>query len=364
MTRKTTSGPVTVSQDAPGAPRAAPASGRPPAMGDVARLAGVSHQTVSRVLNDHPNVRAETRDRVLSAIEQLGYRRNTVARALVTRRTGAIGVVTEDSPLYGPTMTLIALENAARGQGMYVSVATVTRWDVATVQGSLEHYMDQGVDGVVVIASHDEAVRAVQSFRARVPVVMVGPAELDGDIPTVAVNQYAGARLATRHLLDLGHTDVLHVAGPQVWLDARSRSRGWHDTMLQAGLRPRDPVPGDWTASTGFRIGKELVERDRTGEDRLPTAVFAANDQLALGLLHAFAESGVRVPHDVSVVGYDDVEGAAHFFPPLTTVRPDFVELGRRCLDQLVAAMAGEPAEPVLVRASLAVRASSGRPRS
>lgn len=332
-------------------------------MSDVAQVAGVSHQTVSRVLNDHPNVRPETRARVLAAIDQLGYRRNTAARALVTRRTGAIGVVTEDSPLYGPTMTLIALENAARSGGMYVSVATVTRWDVATVQASLEHYMDQGVDGVVVIASHDEAVRAVQSFRARVPVVMVGPAELDGDIPTVAVNQYAGARLATRHLLDLGHTDVLHVSGPSVWLDARSRARGWHDTMRQAGLDPRPPVPGDWTASTGFRIGKDLVARDRAGEERLPTAVFAANDQLALGLLHAFAESGVRVPHDVSVVGYDDVEGAAHFFPPLTTVTPDFVELGRQCLDQLVAAMAGEPAEPALVRASLTVRSSSGRPR-
>ncbi|MFC8193746.1 LacI family DNA-binding transcriptional regulator [Cellulomonas sp. NPDC057328] len=333
-------------------------------MGDVAQVAGVSHQTVSRVLNDHPNVRPETRARVLAAIEQLGYRRNTAARALVTRRTGAIGVVTEDSPLFGPTMTLIALENAARGQGMYVSVATVTRWDVATVQASLEHYLDQGVDGVVVIASHDEAVRAVRSYPTHVPVVMVGPADLDGDVHTAAVDQYAGARLATRHLLDLGHTDVLHVAGPDVWLDARARARGWHDAMLQRGLRPRAPVAGDWTASTGFRIGSRLVTADRTGEDRLPTAVFAANDQLALGLLHAFAEAGVRVPHDVSVVGYDDVEGAAHFFPPLTTVTPDFAALGRRCLDQLVRAMAGEPPEPALVGASLTVRASSAAPRA
>jgi DNA-binding LacI/PurR family transcriptional regulator len=339
---------------------------RPPAMSDVAELAGVSHQTVSRVINDLPNVSEKTRQRVLSAIDQLGYRPNTAARALVTRRTGAIGVITEDSPLFGPTMTLIALENAARSQGLYVSVATATRWDVPTVRASLEHYMDQGVDGVVVIASHDEAVRAVQGYSTRVPIVMVGPTDLGGDVHTVAVNQYAGARLATRHLIDLGHSDIVHVSGPDVWLDARSRERGWRDAMLQAGLRARDPFPGDWTASTGYRIGKYLVGLDRDAaapDDRLPTAVFAANDQLALGLLRAFAEAGLHVPRDISVVGYDDVEGSAFFFPPLTTVAPDFVGLGRRCLEQMVAAMAGEPAEPALVGASLTVRASTGNPR-
>ncbi|WP_337061350.1 LacI family DNA-binding transcriptional regulator [Kineococcus sp. G2] len=338
--------------------RTARGTDRAPAMSDVAQVAGVSHQTVSRVLNGHPNVRPETRERVLSAISQLGYRRNTAARALVTRRTGAIGVVTEDSPLYGPTMTLIALENAARGQGVYVSVATVTRWDVPGVQASLEHFLDQGVDGVVVIASHDEAVRAVQDYRSRVPVVMVGPSELDGGVRTVAVNQYAGARLATRHLIEHGHTDIVHVSGPPVWLDARARARGWRDAMLQSGLEPGEPLAGDWTASTGFRIGKELIERSAARP--LPTAVFAANDQLALGLLHAFAESGVSVPREVSVVGFDDVEGSAHFFPPLTTVTPDWAALGRRCLEQMVAALDGGTGEPVLVRTGLTVRASSG----
>lgn len=353
--------------DAGSSPAGDPARARrPPAMSDVAERAGVSHQTVSRVINDHPNVSAKTRQRVQAAIDELGYRPNTAARALVTRRTGAIGVITEDSPLFGPTMTLIALENAARSQGLYVSVATATRWDVPTVRAALEHYLDQGVDGVVVIASHDEAVRAVQGYHARVPVVMVGPTDLDGDVYTAAVNQYAGARLATRHLIELGHVDIAHVSGPSVWLDARSRERGWRDALLQAGLPVREPFPGDWTASTGFRIGKYLVGLDRDAtrpDDRLPTAVFAANDQLALGLLRAFAEAGLRVPQDISVVGYDDVEGSAYFFPPLTTVAPDFSALGRRCLEQMVAAMAGEPPRPALVGASLTVRASTARPR-
>ncbi|PRY14063.1 LacI family DNA-binding transcriptional regulator [Kineococcus rhizosphaerae] len=335
---------------------------RPPAMSDVAKLAGVSHQTVSRVLNDHPNVKPATRQRVQEAIAELGYRRNEAARALVTRRTGAIGVITEDSPLYGPTMTLIAVENAARSQGTYVSVATVTRWEVATVQATLEHFLDQGVDGVVVIASHDEAVRAVKDYSRRVPVVMVGPSQVSGGIHTVAVDQYSGAGLAVGHLIDLGHRDIVHVSGPRVWLDARARERGWLDALLQAGLATSDPLPGDWTASSGFRIGRELL--GRRDVQPLPTAVFTANDQLALGLLHAFADAGVPVPQEVSVVGYDDVEGSEHFFPPLTTVRPDWTALGARCLERMTAAIEGEPAEGVLVGARLVARASSGPART
>ncbi|GAA0317602.1 LacI family DNA-binding transcriptional regulator [Kineococcus aurantiacus] len=334
---------------------------RPPAMSDVAKLAGVSHQTVSRVLNDHPNVKPVTRQRVQAAIAELGYRRNEAARALVTRRTGAIGVITENSPLHGPTMTLIAIENAARSQGTYVSVATVTRWEVATVRATLEHFLDQGVDGVVVIASHDEAVRAVEDYSRRLPVVMVGPGRVSGGIHAVAVDQWSGAGLAVGHLLDLGHRDVVHVSGPREWLDARARERGWRDAVLRAGLEPRDPLPGDWTASAGFGVGRALLaQRDVRP---LPTAVFTANDQLALGLLHAFADAGVRVPQEVSVVGYDDVEGSEHFFPPLTTVRPDWAALGARCLERMTAAMEGEPAAAVLVGARLVPRASSGPAR-
>lgn len=196
-------------------------------MSDVARVAGVSHQTVSRVLNDHPSVRDETRARVLAAIADLGYRRNTAARALVTRRTGTIGVVTSGSALFGPTSTLIAVERAAREAGLFVSMATLARWDAAGVHQVLEHFMSQGVDGVVVIAAHDHAVEAVRAFGAPVPLVMVGPRGLDHPgLQAIAVDQYAGARIATRHLLDLGHRHVLHLAGPQDWLDARSRVRG------------------------------------------------------------------------------------------------------------------------------------------
>lgn len=326
-------------------------------MHDVAALAGVSHQTVSRVLNDHPRVRPETRQRVLDAIAQLGYRRNSAARALVTRRTGTIGVVTSGSALFGPTSTLIALEHAARDAGLFVSVATLPTWGADQVSTVLEHFMSQGVDGVVVIAAHDDAVVAVQAFDEPVPIVMVGPKNLPGPLHSVAVDQYAGGRLAVRHLLELGHRDVVHLAGPVDWLDARWRIEGWRDELAAAGIRAGEPIPGDWSAQRGYDVGRELA----AGE--LPTAVFAANDQLALGLLRAFAEAGLRVPTDVSVVGFDDVDGSAHFFPPLTTVRQEFGALGRRCMELLLGAIAGECVDSGLIAPSIMVRASSGPPR-
>ncbi|HEY0119097.1 MAG TPA: LacI family DNA-binding transcriptional regulator [Cellulomonas sp.] len=332
---------------------------RPPAMSDVAALAGVSHQTVSRVLNDHPSVLPATRQRVLDAIATLGYRRNLAARALVTRRSGTIGVLSSGSALFGPTSTLIAVERAARDAGLFVSVATLPRWDAGDVAGVLEHFMREGVDGVVVVAAHDDAVEAVRVFVTRVPVVMVGPVDLPAPLRAVAVDQYVGGRQAVRHLLELGHRHVTHLAGPTDWLDARRRIEGWRDELAAAGIDAGNPVRGDWSADRGYAVGHELVASG------LPTAVFAANDQLALGLLRAFAEAGVRVPSDVSVVGFDDVDGSAHFFPPLTTVRQDFTALGERCLEVLLGAIAGEETAPSgLIAPQLVVRASSGPPRA
>jgi DNA-binding LacI/PurR family transcriptional regulator len=209
----------------------------------------------------------------------------------------------------------------------------------------------------VVIAAHDDAVEAVRAFDEPVPIVMVGPKDLPGPLHSVAVDQYAGARMAVRHLLDLGHRDVQHLSGPVDWLDARWRIEGWRDELAAAGVVARDPIPGDWSAARGYDVGRELVAD-------LPTAVFAANDQLALGLLRAFAEAGVRVPGDVSVVGFDDVDGSAHFYPPLTTVRQEFGALGRRCMEVLVEAIAGGTTESGLIAPSVVVRASSGPPRA
>ncbi|MBI9113911.1 LacI family DNA-binding transcriptional regulator [Sanguibacter suaedae] len=327
-------------------------------MNDVARAAGVSHQTVSRVLNAHPNVRPETRERVLVAIAELGYRRNSAARALVTRRSGTLGVVTTGSFLFGPSSTLVAIEEAAREAGYYISVATLRTVDVTSMTEALEHFMGQGVDGIVVIAPHADVVDAVRAFEDALPMVVVAsipdPPE---SVTTVAVDQELGARLVVRHLAALGHEEVVHLSGPQDWLDAEGRVVGWREESRALGLRVAEPVAGDWTAGCGYDVGRRLVEGD------LPTAVFAANDQLALGLLRAFHEAGLVVPRDVSVVGFDDITGAANFIPPLTTVRPGFALLGALIIETILAALQEGAAQPASMVPELVVRASTAPPR-
>ncbi|MEN0128829.1 MAG: LacI family DNA-binding transcriptional regulator [Brevundimonas sp.] len=327
-------------------------------MSDVAAHAGVSHQTVSRVLNGHPSVRPETRDRVLEAIATLGYRRNSAARTLVTRRSDTLGVVTPASALHGPTSTLVGFEEAARVAGWYVSVATVRQVDAETMRRTVEHFLDQGVDGVVVIAPTTEIAEAVAGIDSSVPIVMISSTP---DVPpgahvhAVGVDQRQGARLATRHLLAAGHSTVLHVAGPQDWFDAQDRLVGWREECEAAGVEMPEPIITGWQADDGYAVGRQLIEAG------LPTAIFAANDQLALGLEHAFWEAGVRVGPDVALVGFDDEAGSAHYVPPLTTVRQDFAELGRLATAVMQAALDGAPSTRRVLPPELVARASSVR---
>ena len=302
---------------------------RDPAMTDVARLAGVSHQTVSRVLNDHPNVREQTRLRVRAAIKELGYRPNRAARALVTGKTQLIGVVAQNSTLYGPASLLSAFEEAAAEAGFAVSVGRVKVLDRESIAAAVERHRDQRVAGIVVIAPNASAADALADVPAGLPLVTV-----DGDperrTPLVTVDQAAGAFEATTHLLEAGHQTVWHVSGPQDWFDAAGRVEGWRRALEAVSAEVPPVVAADWSAAAGYKAGQMLA--------RMPevTAVFASNDHLALGVLRAMHERGRRVPHDVSVVGFDDVPEAAYFIPPLTTVRPDFAAVARETLGLLL----------------------------
>lgn len=333
---------------------------RPPGMHDVARAAGVSHQTVSRVLNHHPSVRPETRDRVQAAIAQLGYRRNPIARALVTRRTHTIGVLAPASNLFGPASVVSAVEQAARSHGWYVSLASLSDFEPESVAAAIEHFVGQQVDGLVLVAPVPSAVDACSAAALDVPTVLVATdAQPSAAYEVVAIDQELGGRLAVRHLLELGHRSVAHLAGPIDWLDAAARLRGWRAELSRSGIAPPDVLAGDWSAASGFRVGRELVD---SGE--LPSAVFAANDLMAIGLIRALVEGGVSVPGEVSVVGFDDIDGAGYTLPPLTTVRQDLVTLGRVGVERLLSRIGG--AEPVqdAVRQppELVVRASSAAP--
>ncbi|MFI0900398.1 LacI family DNA-binding transcriptional regulator [Streptomyces sp. NPDC020983] len=317
-------------------------TGRPrraPTMADVAKVAGVSHQTVSRVLSNHPNVRDTTRAEVLRAIEQLGYRRNSSARALVTRRTLTLGVVACNPTLFGPASTLFGLEEAARDEGYMASAVTLRRYTAKALEEAIDHLSDWGVEGIVVIVPHREAVAALAELRLPFPVVTVeGGHSLP--IAGVSVDQELGARLVTGHLLNAGHRTVWHVAGPPDWLEAEARVKGWRETLEEAGAEVPPPLVGDWTPLSGYRAGQELAGRVAAGGARRGssgvTAVFVANDQMALGVLRAFREAGLSVPGQVAIAGFDDIPEAEFFAPPLTTVRQDFAAVGQASIRLLV----------------------------
>ena len=338
-----------------------------PVMADVARLAGVSHQTVSRVINGQPHLRPATRERVEEAIRQLGYRPNTAARALVTKRSGTIGVIGTKGGFWGPSSTHRTIQAAARDAGYFVSsvnLPDVTRKDFSD---AVEHLRDQSVEGIVLIAANDEALEVARAQETGteaggVPVVVV-EGDLSRSAWTVGVDQVAGAEQATQHLLDLGHTEVRHVAGPQHWVEARARLAGWQSALDAVGLRGPTPIEGDWTAASGYAAGVRLAR------DAAMTAVFVANDHMAIGVLRALSEAGRSVPGEVSVVGFDDLPEAGFLIPPLTTVRQDFAAVGRRAIELLQLAIAQQgsavPTEDRLERLispELVVRASTAPP--
>lgn len=331
--------------------------GRAPNIRDVAAHAGVSYQTVSRVLNDSPSIKPSTRDRVLEAIQLLGYRPNQAARALVTSRSHSIGVLTADSnENYGPSTALRSIEHHAREAGYRLSITNINSSDSSSIKAGLDYLLSQGVEALVVIAPQVRVFDAIQELSLNVPFVTL---ESTGRDPrhSLSVDQIAGARLATKHLIDLGHQDILHISGPQDWIEAEARMQGFLDEVIEADLRVRAPVLGDWSAHFGYYAGLELLKfRDFT-------AVFAGNDQMALGFMHACRELGLDVPGDISVVGFDDVPEAAHFWPPLTTIRQNFAELGRRAISLLLAELNGvTDREPMSVPAELVVRRTTAPP--
>lgn len=326
-------------------------------MADVAARAGVSHQTVSRVINGFDGIRPETRDKVMAAIDELGYRRNQAARMLASTRSGLIGVVTWGTGLYGPAAVVMSLEDAALQQGHELAVVTLRDFDDASVAAAVDRLLSQAVEALVMIVPHRATVRRLERGALGVPVVTV-LGDNRGVALTAALDNVGGARAAIRHLLELGHETVFHVAGPSDFHEATARIDGWRQELEAAG-RTVPPLRwgGDWSASSGYQTGLSLAREPGV------TAVFAANDQMALGVMRAFVEQGLTIPDDVSVVGFDDIPLAAYFDPPLTTVRLPAFELGQAAGHALLERIA-DPASSgrTLLKTELIVRASTATP--
>ncbi len=332
-----------------------------PNIRQVAARAGVSHMTVSRVLNDAPNIRPDTRDRVLAAIAELNYRPSNAARALATQRHQRIGVLMESHFAYGPTHTLRGIELAAGEADYSVTSVTLRAEDPAGPREGIEQLSAQGVDGICVIAPRSTSLSALRQIEFRVPVVVV-KSDRDPTFVTVSADQRMGTNLLVDHLAELGHRDILHLAATLDWPDARARERAFHERAKAWKLAERPIVVGDWSADFAYEYALGLKRRPDY------TAIFAANDESALGLIHGFSERGISVPDEMSIVGFDDLPMTAHFLPPLTTVRQDFHAIGAKALEIVIAAAKGRdvpqrtrlPIELVRRRSAAAPRGGLG----
>lgn len=337
--------------------------GRRVSQADVARRAGVSGQTVSRVANAMDNVEPATRERVLKAMRELGYRPNKAARALRSGQFGTIGVTAFNLRTHGNVRTLSAIVNAAGEQGFSVTLVPVARPTRPDILHAFDELLDQAVDGVIPLIEIPMSDSTDLTIPPGLPVVVVSSGAATGEFTFVDNDQKGGSRALMDHLISMGHREIRFIGGPTDSYPGRQREQVWRESLAAAGLEMPGVIRGDWTPEDGYVAGRELAR------DPGVTAVVAANDQMALGVLRAFHEAGRRVPEDVSVVGFDDIPEAASFWPPLTTVHQDFEDVGRRAVAMLLAQIRGQirgqegaaaSDGPVIVPTSLVVRQSSG----
>jgi DNA-binding LacI/PurR family transcriptional regulator len=323
-------------------------------MADVARAAGVSAQTVSRVFRDSPNVNPETKRRVLAAVEQLGYRFNSAARMLSSGRSHTIGLVLlQSGGYYSRSAVTAGVEAAAGKAGFAVSIATIAALDTGLMERSLSKLADQGVDGIVIAVPLLFATSKMEDITRDIPTVTLDGSRTAG-ASVLGIDQREAGRVATQHLLDLGHRQVWHVSGPDEWIEAHQRRQGWQECLRAAGIEAPPPLEGDWSPESGYRQGQIIA--------MIPdvTAVFVASDEMAFGVIGALRERGRSVPDDVSIVSVDDIALAAYCSPPLTTVRQDFYRFGAAAVALL---LDGAGAGDSVVPATLSVRASTAPPR-
>jgi DNA-binding LacI/PurR family transcriptional regulator len=330
--------------------------GRGPSMATVAAQAGVSAQTVSRVLRGHPNVTAETQQRVMTAVEELGYRLNGAARALSSGRTGTIGVIEVPTANWSSAAVGHGLELAAREAGYDVTISATVSAQPEDVEAAFARLEVQGVDGVVLAVPTRSSTTGLAPFTRRIPTVSID-GSLEQGAQVVSVDQVGIGRMATEYLLDLGHPTVWHVTGEQGWVDADAREAGWQEVLRERGLEVPPALRGDWSPESGEQAGEFLA--------RMPevSAVFVASDEMAFGVIAALVRHGRNVPGDVSVVGVDDIPLARYAQPPLTTVAQSYKALGARAVRHLIARLDGE--EDVTVGESivpeLVVRGSAAK---
>lgn len=326
-----------------------------PTMLDVAELSGVSYQTVSRVINNHPYVSDEARQKVQAAIAALGYRPSKAATKLRSKSSKTIAIVLYGSWFYGPVQIALNVEMAARTSGFDVILTNVTETEQQVAE-ALQHVKDWSVDGIVMIlpAAGLNAAQ-VRAICEDIPVVYID-SQPSLNSPSVVLDERFGTQQVVEHLIALGHRQFCEISGPLNWYSSRMRHEACRDTLRLHGIENSLHVEGNWSTPGGYQAARRLLLQGHSF-----TAVIAANDSMALGVYRALHQAGLRVPQDVSVVGFDDILEAAYFTPPLTTIQHNFIQLGAQGFAYLLNLMddPDTPVEHKLVTPKLIVREST-----
>ncbi len=328
---------------------------KPPSMADVAAVAGVSHQTVSRVVNHKGAVREQTRERVERAIAELGYRRNEAARALASNESRLLGVVTPRFVEWGPAVTLLSVQLAANRAGYFVSVGTLPEFTDDAFRTAIDDLLSLGVAGLIVIAPVEAMAKELEDQQIPVPTLVIssGWVNEDSRFARLGIDQRSGVAAALNHLKAVGCESVGHIAGPADNFDAMERYEAWLAHTAELGMRLGPCVRGDWSAQSGYEATRTLLK------EPLPDAIFVANDQMSLGALKALTEAGVAVPDQVRLVGFDDQDGVEFFEPALTTVKQDFEGLGEGAIQALTQIIAGKKPDLASRSTELIIRVSA-----
>ncbi len=323
-------------------------------MYDVAAAAGVSHQSVSRFVRGF-TVRPTTKERIEKALETLDYRPNLAARTLITGTSQRIGAITHQVDQYGPSSILQGASSAAREAGYLLDIVTLEAGDVDELAEAISLLAQHPLAGIIAFASTDEVQHVFESTRFSCPAIVA--AEPDDANDDASYSTAMGVTAAVEHLASLGHRSFAHIAGPSNWAAARNRSRAFDAAVAARGLQSVGTIEGDWSARSGFEVAQRFVA------GQMPTAIIAANDQMATGAISALCEADFDVPGDVSVTGVDDMPEAAFLRPALTTVRLDFRGQGRDAIRELFAQPhmgLNDTLAPTMRPPELIVRASTG----
>jgi LacI family transcriptional regulator len=302
---------------------------------EVASAAHVSTQTVSRVINDRPDVSSETRKRVKEVIERMGYQPSALARSLIRKRSYTLGVVTAGLKYIGPSRTLSGITAAAEDVGYALLLKELLRFDAEDISPILQAFLSQHVDGIIwavpEVGDNRKWIRS-SFYDLEIPTVYL-TMEPQENISVVSINNYLGGRMAMDHLLNQGYRNIAHVAGPLDWWESRQRMAAWKDSLTQAGLGPMDNhwVEGNWSSASGARAAEILFDQYREMD-----SIFVANDQMALGVMQVAYQRNLKIPGDLGIVGFDNIAESANFWPPLTTIQQDQYNLGKIALEEII----------------------------